>query len=68
MERVFWLLLDRDGAVVKTMMEEFQRSHRLRLPENQRRLVPVLQNPEADRTGTGSNRLLCGSPSWPRFW
>uniref|UniRef100_A0A3B5KV55 Threonine synthase-like 2 n=1 Tax=Xiphophorus couchianus TaxID=32473 RepID=A0A3B5KV55_9TELE len=41
MERVFWLLLDRDGAVVKTMMEEFQRSHRLRLPENQRRLVLV---------------------------
>uniref|UniRef100_A0A3P9NM27 Threonine synthase-like 2 n=1 Tax=Poecilia reticulata TaxID=8081 RepID=A0A3P9NM27_POERE len=39
MERVFWLLLDRDGAAVKTMMEEFQRSHRLRLPENQRRLL-----------------------------
>ncbi|XP_030599250.1 threonine synthase-like 2 isoform X2 [Archocentrus centrarchus] len=39
MERVFWLLLGRDGARVKTMMEEFQRSHRHSLPENHRRLL-----------------------------
>nr|XP_046231007.1 threonine synthase-like 2 isoform X2 [Scatophagus argus] len=39
MERVFWLLLDRDGASVKNMMEEFQQSHRLSLPENHRRLL-----------------------------
>lgn len=40
MERVFWLLLGRDGAKVKTMMEEFERSHRHSLPEDHRRLVP----------------------------
>uniref|UniRef100_A0A3P8NYW7 Threonine synthase-like 2 n=1 Tax=Astatotilapia calliptera TaxID=8154 RepID=A0A3P8NYW7_ASTCA len=39
MERVFWLLLGRDGAKVKTMMEGFQRSRRHLLPENHRRLV-----------------------------
>uniref|UniRef100_A0A3Q0RXX5 L-serine ammonia-lyase n=1 Tax=Amphilophus citrinellus TaxID=61819 RepID=A0A3Q0RXX5_AMPCI len=39
MERVFWLLLGRDSTKVKTMMEEFQRSHRHSLPENHRRLV-----------------------------
>lgn len=42
MERVFWLLLGRDGPKVKAMMEEFQRSHRHSLPENHRRLVPVI--------------------------
>ncbi|CAI5666147.1 unnamed protein product [Oreochromis niloticus] len=39
MERVFWLLLGRDGPKVKAMMEEFQRSHRHSLPENHRRLL-----------------------------
>ncbi|MED6244052.1 Threonine synthase-like 2 [Ataeniobius toweri] len=39
MERIFWLLLGRDGASVKTMMEEFQRSHRHTLPENHRKLL-----------------------------
>ncbi|XP_023816361.1 threonine synthase-like 2 isoform X1 [Oryzias latipes] len=39
MERVFWLLLGRDGASVKAMMEEFQRSHRHSLSEEQRRLL-----------------------------
>lgn len=39
MERVFWLLLDRDGATVKNIMEEFQQSRRLSLPENHRKLV-----------------------------
>ncbi|KAM9338199.1 threonine synthase-like 2 [Symphorus nematophorus] len=39
MERVFWLLLDRDGASVKTILEEFQQSHRHSLPENHRRLL-----------------------------
>lgn len=39
MERVFWLLLDRNGASVKIMMEEFQRSHRHSLPENHRKLL-----------------------------
>ncbi|KAM9735196.1 threonine synthase-like 2 isoform 1-T3 [Menidia menidia] len=34
MERVFWLLLGRDGATVKTMMETFQSSRRHELPEN----------------------------------
>ncbi|XP_061570212.1 threonine synthase-like 2 [Cololabis saira] len=39
MERVFWLLLGKDGAAVKTIMEEFQRSHRHTLPENHRKLL-----------------------------
>lgn len=44
MERVFWLLLGRDGASVKNMMEEFQQSHRHSLLENHRKLVPVIQH------------------------
>lgn len=39
MERVFWLLLGRDGASVKNIMEEFQQSHRQSLPENHRKLL-----------------------------
>uniref|UniRef100_A0A3Q1JED4 Threonine synthase-like 2 n=1 Tax=Anabas testudineus TaxID=64144 RepID=A0A3Q1JED4_ANATE len=39
MERVFWLLLDKDGATVKNIMEEFYHSHRLSLPENHRKLL-----------------------------
>ncbi|XP_076613478.1 threonine synthase-like 2 [Chaetodon auriga] len=39
MERVFWMLLGRDGASVKNMMEEFQQSHKHSLPENHRRLL-----------------------------
>uniref|UniRef100_A0A8P4KDX4 Threonine synthase-like 2 n=1 Tax=Dicentrarchus labrax TaxID=13489 RepID=A0A8P4KDX4_DICLA len=39
MERVFWLLLGRDGASVKNMMEEFQRSRRHSLPESHRKLL-----------------------------
>ncbi|XP_053341855.1 threonine synthase-like 2 [Clarias gariepinus] len=34
MERVFWLLSGRDGALVKKMMEHFQDTHTLTLPEN----------------------------------
>ncbi|XP_058472717.1 threonine synthase-like 2 [Solea solea] len=34
MERVFWLLSNRDGASVKNMMEEFQHTHKHTLPEN----------------------------------
>ncbi|KAK0134672.1 Threonine synthase-like 2 [Merluccius polli] len=33
MERVFWLLSGRDGALVKGIMEDFQCSHRHTLPE-----------------------------------
>lgn len=45
MERVFWLLLDRDGAAVKAMMEEFQRSQRLTLsPKLRDRLADVLSS------------------------
>ncbi|XP_043093221.1 threonine synthase-like 2 [Puntigrus tetrazona] len=32
MERVFWLLSGRDGAMVKRLMEEFQTTHRVTLP------------------------------------
>ncbi|CAL8280579.1 unnamed protein product [Gadus morhua 'NCC'] len=33
MERVFWLLSGRDGALVKGIMEDFQSSHRHTLPQ-----------------------------------
>ncbi|KAL0965514.1 hypothetical protein UPYG_G00282310 [Umbra pygmaea] len=33
MERVFWLLSGKDGALVKEMMEEFQTSHKYTLPK-----------------------------------
>lgn len=33
MERVFWLLSGKDGALVKKMMEQFQDTHSLSLPE-----------------------------------
>lgn len=42
MERVFWMLLDKDGALVKNMMDEFHKSHRHSLPENHRKLVLIL--------------------------
>lgn len=42
MERVFWLLSGGDGALVKSMMEEFQNSHRHTLPANLHKLVPVI--------------------------
>lgn len=44
MERVFWLLLGRDSASVKNIMEEFQQSQRHYLSENHRRLVPIVQH------------------------
>ncbi|KAK7895804.1 hypothetical protein WMY93_021129 [Mugilogobius chulae] len=42
MERVFWLLLGKDGAYVKKLMEEFQNSHRQILPENHRKMLSQL--------------------------
>ncbi|XP_008301758.1 threonine synthase-like 2 [Stegastes partitus] len=39
MERVFWLLLGRNGPSVKIMMEEFQHLHKHSLPENHRKLL-----------------------------
>ncbi|XP_029023971.1 threonine synthase-like 2 isoform X3 [Betta splendens] len=39
MERVFWLMLNRDGETVKNMMEEFQRSHKFSLPEKHHQLL-----------------------------
>ncbi|KAM7369414.1 hypothetical protein PAMP_013683 [Pampus punctatissimus] len=39
MERVFWLLLGKDSASVKNMMEEFQNSHQHPLPEYHRKLL-----------------------------
>ncbi|XP_069025086.1 threonine synthase-like 2 isoform X1 [Embiotoca jacksoni] len=49
MERVFWMLLGRDGASVKTMMEEFQRLRRSSLPENLHKLL-------SQRLSTGTVR------------
>ncbi|XP_076020014.1 threonine synthase-like 2 [Genypterus blacodes] len=39
MERVFWLILGRDGALVRNMMETFQQTHRYTLPEEHRKLL-----------------------------
>lgn len=39
LERVFWLMLGRDGAAVKSMMENFQHLHKHPLPEEHRRLL-----------------------------
>ncbi|XP_061118254.1 threonine synthase-like 2 isoform X1 [Conger conger] len=39
MERVFWLLSGRDGLQVKGLMEEFQRSHKITLPDALHRKV-----------------------------
>lgn len=39
LERVFWLMLGRNGAEVKTMMENFQNQHKHPLPEEHRRMV-----------------------------
>ncbi|KAF7644275.1 hypothetical protein LDENG_00224900 [Lucifuga dentata] len=39
MERVFWLLLGRDGAFVRKMMETFQQSHRYTLTEEHRKVL-----------------------------
>lgn len=41
MERVFWLLSNKDGALVKKMMEEFQLTHAHTLPDNLRKQVTV---------------------------
>lgn len=42
LERVFWLMLDRDGAVVKSIMENFQQQHKHPLPEEHRRMVAMV--------------------------
>ncbi|XP_061656541.1 threonine synthase-like 2 isoform X2 [Syngnathoides biaculeatus] len=39
MERIFWLLLERDSALVKNMMEEFQHFHKHILLENHHKLL-----------------------------
>ncbi|XP_051907823.1 threonine synthase-like 2 isoform X1 [Hippocampus zosterae] len=39
MERVFWLLLERDCAAVKNIMEEFQQLHRYTLLEKHHKLL-----------------------------
>ncbi|XP_057674647.1 threonine synthase-like 2 [Corythoichthys intestinalis] len=39
MERVFWLLLQKDSSLVKNMMEEFQHSHKHTLLENHHKLL-----------------------------
>lgn len=44
MERVFWLMLGRDGALVKRMMENFQQSNQHSLPEDHRRMVLMVQH------------------------
>ncbi|XP_024858280.1 threonine synthase-like 2 [Kryptolebias marmoratus] len=53
LERIFWLLLDKDGASVKTIMEEFQRSHQHRLSERLHQLLS-----EVLLTGTVSDQEI----------
>lgn len=42
MERVFWLLFEKDGAYIKKLMEEFQNSHKQTLPENHQKMLSQL--------------------------
>lgn len=42
MERVFWLLLERDSAAVKNIMEEFQQLHHCTLLEKHHKLVRTM--------------------------
>nr|XP_057917825.1 threonine synthase-like 2 isoform X2 [Doryrhamphus excisus]XP_057917833.1 threonine synthase-like 2 isoform X2 [Doryrhamphus excisus]XP_057917843.1 threonine synthase-like 2 isoform X2 [Doryrhamphus excisus]XP_057917852.1 threonine synthase-like 2 isoform X2 [Doryrhamphus excisus] len=50
MERVFWLLLGRDGALVKDMMEDFQHSHSHTLLDKHHKLLSLIVS-----TGTVSD-------------
>ncbi|XP_030624651.1 threonine synthase-like 2 [Chanos chanos] len=43
MERVFWLLSGKDGELVKKLMEQFQKSHKMSLPDTlHKKLCTVL--------------------------
>lgn len=60
MERVFWLLLGRNGASVKKMMEEFQQTHRHSLPANQHKLLSqVLSTGTVDDDGILQTMRRC---------
>lgn len=62
LERVFWLMLGRNGAVVKSMMENFQHQQKHPLPEEHRRMVPMVDmdaNYTMAHTLTGMYVLFC---------
>ncbi|XP_074546767.1 threonine synthase-like 2 [Halichoeres trimaculatus] len=60
MERVFWLLLGRNGAAVKKMMEEFQQTHQHSLPANQHKLLSkVLSTGTVDDDGILQTMRRC---------
>ncbi|XP_008322721.1 threonine synthase-like 2 [Cynoglossus semilaevis] len=60
MERVFWLLSNKDGALVKKMMEEFQLTHAHTLPDNLRKqLCEVLSSGSVSDEGILETMRRC---------
>uniref|UniRef100_A0A3B1JMP8 Threonine synthase-like 2 n=1 Tax=Astyanax mexicanus TaxID=7994 RepID=A0A3B1JMP8_ASTMX len=60
MERVFWLLSGEDGALVKDMMEQFQKTHRLTLPETlHKELCSVLSSGSVSDEGIMEAMVRC---------
>ncbi|XP_076868085.1 threonine synthase-like 2 isoform X2 [Brachyhypopomus gauderio] len=60
MERVFWMLLGKDGALVKGMMEQFQMSHRLSLSESlHKKLSSVLSSGSVTDEGIIETMVKC---------
>ncbi|XP_051749630.1 threonine synthase-like 2 isoform X2 [Ctenopharyngodon idella] len=60
MERVFWLLSGRDGVMVKNLMEEFQRTHKLTLPESlHQQLCEVLSSGSVSDDGILETMRRC---------
>ncbi|XP_053832187.1 threonine synthase-like 2 isoform X4 [Vidua macroura] len=61
MERILWLLSGSDSCLIKTLMEQFNISKRLKLPEDlHRKHPPVLLGSSLCSQISG-----CPSPSWP---
>ncbi|XP_072529602.1 threonine synthase-like 2 [Salminus brasiliensis] len=60
MERVFWLVSGKDGVLVKDMMEQFQKTHRLSLPEMlHKELCSVLSSGSVSDEGIMEAMVKC---------
>ncbi|XP_066514683.1 threonine synthase-like 2 [Hoplias malabaricus] len=60
MERVFWLLSGKDGALIKDMMEQFQKNHKLSLPETlHKELCSVMSSGSVSDDGIMEAMVKC---------
>ncbi|KAI4871677.1 hypothetical protein NFI96_031107 [Prochilodus magdalenae] len=60
MERIFWLLSGKDGALVKDMMEQFQSTRRLSIPETlHKELCSVLSSGSVSDEGIVEAMVRC---------